>query len=201
MSMMLIVLLAVGMVLFWQGKINFGSIQTEGRHVKAAGAVLMLPAAGFALLSFLLSILFGGSISSQVASALLQILQLVMMIIAVVVAYILIAEPPNAPRLPGILGQIQDERRGKPSQPPPSASPKPKQPQQRHPLENFMPPKAQPINLARVLSVSEAAAYMGVKPDEIMRLIDAGQLPAARDSSGFRIARSVLDELKNPGPT
>jgi len=201
---MLIVLLAVGIVLFWQGRFNFGSIQTEGRHVKAAGAVLMLPAAGFALLSFLLSILFGGSNSPQAATALLQILQLVMMVIAVVVAYILIAEPPNAPHLPGILGQIQNERRDKPSQPPASSS-KPKQPQQRpaqrHPLESFMPTRAQPIKVANVLSVKEAAAYMGVNPDEILRLIDAGKLPAARDSSGFRIARSVLDELKNPTTT
>jgi excisionase family DNA binding protein len=207
MSIMLILLLAAGMALFWLGKINFGSIQTEGRHVKAAGAVLMLPAAGFALLSFLLSILFGGSNSSQVASALLQILQLVMMVMAVIVAYILIAEPPNAPHLPGILGQIQNERHGKPSQPPSSSSPKPKQPQSpqrpasRHPLESFMPAPAQPIKVAKVLSVKEAAAYMGVNPDEIMRLIDAGKLPAARDSSGFRIARSVLDELKNPDAT
>ncbi len=203
-SIMLIALLAIGAFLFWQGKINFNAIQTEGRHVKAAGAVLMLPAAGFVLLSFVFSILLrNNSGSSQFASALLNVFQLVMMIIAVVVAYILIADPPNAPNLPGILGQIQNERRGKPSQPPSSSSPKPKQPQlpqrpaQRHPLESFMPARSQPIKVANVMSIKEAAAYMGMKPEDIMGLIDAGKLPAARDSSGFRIARSVLDELKN----
>lgn len=195
MSIMLIVLLAVGIVLFWMAKINFGPIQTEGRHVKAAGVVLMLPAAGFALLSFVISILFGRN-SSQFIVALLSIFQLVMMIIAVVVAYILIADPPNAPHLPGILGQIQNERRGKPSQPPPSSSSKQQRPAQRHPLESFMPTRPQPIKVASVLSVKEAAAYMGVTPEEILRLIDAGKLSAARDSTGFRIARSVLDELK-----
>jgi len=201
MSIMLVALLAVGMLLFWQGKFYFGSIQTEGRHVKAAGAVLMLPAAGYVLLSFTFSILFrSSSSSSQFIPALLSILQLVMMIIAVVLAYILIADPPNAPNLPGILGQIQNERRGKPSQPPSSSNSKPKSSQQqsaqRHPLESFMPVRSQPIKVANVLSIKEAAVYLGVSPDEIMQLIDAGKLPAARDSSGFRIARSVLDELK-----
>ncbi len=202
MSIMIVALLAIGAFLFWQGKINFNAIQTEGRHVKAAGAVLMLPTAGFVLLSFVFSILFrNSSSSSQFASALLNFFQLVMMILAVVVAYILIADPPNAPNLPGILGQIQTERRGKPSQPPSSPSSKPKQTQQRpaprHPLESFMPARSQPIKIANVMSIKEAAAYMGMQPEDIMGLIDAGKLPAARDSSGFRIARSVLDELKN----
>jgi len=201
MSIMLFALVCIGVFFFWQGKFNFGSIQTEGRHVKAAGAVLMLPAAGYILLSFALTILFGSNSSQSVA--LLSILQLVMMIVAVVVAYILIADPPNAPHLPGILGEIQNERHGKTAQPPSSSSSdRPKQqqqrPAQRHPLERFIPGSGQPIKVANVLSVKEAAAYMGMNPDEIMGLIDAGKLPAARDSSGFRIARSVLDELKNP---
>ncbi len=202
MSIMLFALLIVGALLFWQGNFNFGSIQTEGRHVKAAGVVLMLPAVAFVLLSFVFSILArSSSNSAQFVSAVLNFFQLVMMIIAVVVAYILIADPPNAPNLPSILGQIQNERRGKPSQPPASSSSKPKQPQQRHPLESFMPARAQPIKVGNVLSIKEAAAYMGMKPEDIMGLIDAGKLPAARDNSGFRIARSVLDELKNPGTT
>ena len=46
MSIMLFALVCLGALLFWQGKINFNTIQTEGRHVKAAGVVLMLPAAG-----------------------------------------------------------------------------------------------------------------------------------------------------------
>ncbi|MBI1282406.1 MAG: helix-turn-helix domain-containing protein [Anaerolineaceae bacterium] len=197
MSIMIVALLGIGAFLFWQGKVNFGSVQTEGRHVKAAGAVLMLPAAGFVLLSFIFSVLFrSSSSSSQFVSALLNFFQLVMMVIAVVVAYILIADPPNAPHLPGILGQIQNERRNKPSQPPSSKPKQQQRPAPRHPLESFIPTRSQPIKVSNVMSVTEAAAYMGVHPDEIMRLIDAGKLPAARDSGGFRIARSVLDELK-----
>lgn len=200
MSIMLVALLVIGGFLFWQGKFNFGSIQTEGRHVKAAGAILMLPAAGYVLLNFALKIVFGSQNSSQSDEALLSILQLVMMITGVIVAYILIADPPNAPRLPGILGEIQNERRGKPSQPPPTSSERPKQqqrPVQRHPLDRFMPTSSQPVKISNVLSVKEAAAYLGVTPEEILGLIDAGKLPAARDSGGYRIARSVLDELKD----
>ncbi len=202
MSIMLFALLCVGALLFWQGKFSFGNIQTEGRHVKAAGVMLMLPAASFILLSFILGMVFGTNQSAlPFILTLLTFFQLVMMIVGVIVAYILIADPPNAPHLPGILGDIQNERHGKPSEPPPSGS-RPKTPQQtqaRHPLDMFMSSgNTQPKKVPTIMSVKEAAIYMGVTPDAIMGLIDDGKLPAARDNGGFRIARSVLDELKDP---
>ena len=49
MSIMLIALLCIGGFFFWQGKFNFGSIQTEGRHVKAAGVILGLVQAADAM--------------------------------------------------------------------------------------------------------------------------------------------------------
>ncbi len=203
MSIMLFALLILGGFLFWQGRVNFGAVQTEGRHVKAAGVMLMLPAVGFLLLSIVMGMIFGrNSNSIQSVLAFLSIFQLVMMVLGVVFAYILIVDPPNAPQLPGILGEIQRERRGNKSAPPPSSSSRPKQPPQqqrpaqRHPLERYT--AQQPVKQPNVMTVKEAAAYMGVTQDEILRLIDAGKLPAARDNAGFRIARSVLDELKNP---
>lgn len=103
--------------------------------------------------------------------------------------------------LPGILGEIQNERRGKPSHTSsPTSSELPKQqqrPVQRHPLDRFMPTSSQPVKISNVLSVKEAAAYLGVTPEEILGLIDAGKLPAARDSGGYRIARSVLDARRH----
>ena len=208
MSIMLVALLILGAFLFWQGKITFGPVQTEGRHVKAAGVLLMLPAASFLLLSIVMGMLFGvKSNSIQFVIAFLAVFQLVMMVLCTVLAYILIVDPPNAPQLPGILGDIQRERRGGKSAPPSSSSSRPKQPtqeqqrpsRQRHPLERYMP--QEPLKLPNVMTVKEAAVYMGVTQDEIMRLIDAGKLPAARDNAGFRIARSVLDELKTPTMT
>ncbi len=204
MNIMLVALLILGGFLFWQGKITFGPVQTEGRHVKAAGVVLMLPAASFLLLSIIMGMIFGVNANSiQFILAFLAIFQLVMMVLAVVLAYILVVDPPNAPQLPGILGDIQRERRGKSAAPPSSSSSsRPKQPPppqpaaQRHPLERFTP--QQPVKLPNVMTVKEAAAYMGVSQDAILRLIDDGKLPAARDNAGFLIARSVLDELKNP---
>lgn len=202
MSIMLFALLVFGGFLFWQGKVNFGTVQTEGRHVKAAGVVLMLPAVSFLLLSVIMGMLFGANTNSiQFVLSFLMIFQLLMMTVSVVLAYILIVDPPNAPQLPSILGDIQRERRGKSAPPPSSSRPKQSPPQQRpaaqrHPLERFAPQQA--VKLPNVMTVKEAAAYMGVTQDEILRLIDAGKLPAARDNAGFRIARSVLDELKNP---
>jgi len=204
---MLVALLILGAFLFWQGKLTFGPVQTEGRHVKAAGVVLMLPAASFLLLSIIMGMIFGvRSNSIGFILGFLAIFQLVMMVLSTVLAYILIVDPPNAPQLPGILGEIQRERRGGKSAPPSSSSrPKPPTQQeqrpsrQRHPLERHMP--QQPVKLPNIMTVKEAAIYMGVTQDEIFRLIDEGKLPAARDNAGYRIARSVLDELKSPTMT
>lgn len=64
----------------------------------------MLRAAGY-VLNFALKIVFGSQNSSQSDEALLSILQLVMMITCVIVAYILIADPPNAPTLTRYFGR------------------------------------------------------------------------------------------------
>ncbi|MEZ4668819.1 MAG: helix-turn-helix domain-containing protein [Anaerolineae bacterium] len=186
-----LILLLIGLVLWSRGRFNFGSIQTEGRHVRAAGIVLMLPFAtvfvlGFSVMTFTgidagINFLFSGPV---------LILSLSAMVLAVAVAYILIADPPNAPRLPGILGQIQDERRGKPGEPQ-------QRPLSSHPLnKSTTQSTSRRSSYPSILSVNEAAEYMHTTPDEIMRLIDDGKLAAARGNMGFRIARSLLDEMK-----
>jgi len=49
-----------------------------------------------------------------------------------------------------------------------------------------------------IMTVPEAAAYLRVTEADIEDLITQGKLPAARTASGYRIARSVIDEyLKN----
>jgi excisionase family DNA binding protein len=47
------------------------------------------------------------------------------------------------------------------------------------------------------MTIPEAAAYIGQTPADIERLIDQNRLPAARSASGYRIARSALDEYLN----
>jgi excisionase family DNA binding protein len=48
--------------------------------------------------------------------------------------------------------------------------------------------------LKTILTVPEAAQYLSVTTEEIMRLIETGQIPAGRFGNDFRIARDVLDE-------
>lgn len=187
-----LILLVIGAILWYRGRFSFGSVRTEGRHVKAAGAVLMLPFALIFTLGILVMMFLGFEAGLNfLFSGPMLILSLSAMVLAVAMAYILIVDPPNAPRLPGVLGQIQDERHGKPTEPsqPSSAS--------THPLNRFTPSAAPRRTFPSVLSVNEAAEYMKMTPAEIMGLIDAGKLAAARGNTGFRIARSLLDEMKS----
>jgi excisionase family DNA binding protein len=193
-------LFVLGGFLYLTGRFRFGGLRTQGRHVKAAGVVLMTPVVATFVLGLLLGMLF--SDSPETLTNLLMfiaVLELIGAIVATIIAYILIADPQGAPALPGVLGKIQAERRQQ-------EDPKPVRPGapiRRHPLEQFRatqaPRKLEPDK--KVLSVAEAALYMGVEPTQIMAWIDGGQLPAARDSSGFRIARSRLDELKGNQPS
>lgn len=189
-----LILLVLGALLWYRGRFNFGTIRTEGRHVRAAGVVLMLPfimifAMGLMVMMFMgfesgVNFLFSGP---------MLILSLSAMVLAIAVAYILIVDPPSAPHLPGLLGQIQDERRANPSEPVQRST-------STHPLDRSgAPATAKRGPVASILSVNEAAEYMKMTPAEIMALIDAGKLAAARGNAGFRIARSLLDEMKRDG--
>jgi excisionase family DNA binding protein len=189
-------LLSLGLILWLRGKFRFGSVDTEGRHVKAAGVVLMLPALSTLLLGMILMSLFGAERGAEMAfSGVMVLFGLSIIGLAITIAYILIANPQNAPRLPGILGVIQDERRGKTAEtttPPPT----PKL-ASRHPLDSGGRSSApSQAKIRAILSVNEAATYMGVTPADILTWIDRGELPAARDNYRFQIARSVLDDLK-----
>lgn len=203
---MSLILLAIGAVLVYTGRFSFGGLQTEGRHVKAAGVMLMLPA----ISAFTLAVLVGMFLNLNNMMGILNILAVIelgLMVLGVGVAYILLVDPQNAPRLPGLLGEIQAERRNsanaptqraeKPAEPQRPAAP-PARPAPRHPLELGPRPAAAPAvrPVRSVLTVKEAANYMGVNEMQIMDWIDKGRLTAARDKGGFSIARSVLDELK-----
>lgn len=182
-------LLIIGLVLWKSGKFRFGSVNTEGRHVKAAGLVLMLPALGLLLVSMVLASLFGADLNAQgTFYGLLIIFGLGSMTTAITLAYILIVNPANAPRLPGVLGQIQAERNGETAKN--DAAPRAAAP---HPLVDYKRPSGKVRN---ILTVDEAAAYMGVTSADIMAWIERGELPAARDNYRYQIARSALDELK-----
>lgn len=199
---MSLILFVLGAYLWYTGRFAFGSVNTQGRHVKAAGAVLMLPAGGTFMLSLILGILFMGS--EMLLLAMINIMAMVeffSLIAAVIIAYILIADPQNAPPLPGILGEIQAERRSQEqagvsgaslpaSRAEPMASPAAPQPAAPR-RESF----------GSILTVKEAASYMRLNEADILKLIDEGKLAAARINYSYRIARSNLDDLLRESET
>lgn len=56
------------------------------------------------------------------------------------------------------------------------------------------PPAPKP--LGTIVTVPEAAAYLGVTEAEVLRLIETSQLGAARAGSSYRIARVALEDFK-----
>lgn len=181
--MMALILFVIGAVLYYTTRFNFGGVRTQGRHVRAAGMMLMFPAIFTFLLSFVAGLIFATSDSAiMTIFRLMAAFELVSMVVAAAVAYILIANPQNAPRLPGLLGDIQRERQ--------NPAPQPSAPVAR--VEPAHPPREQ---FPAILTVKQAAQYMQVSEAEIVNLIEASKLAAARINYTYRIARSNLDEL------
>jgi excisionase family DNA binding protein len=58
------------------------------------------------------------------------------------------------------------------------------------------PPAPVTKPLGAIVTVSEAAAYLGITEAEVLRLIETSQLGAARAGSSYRIARIALDDFK-----
>ncbi len=198
--MTLIVCLS-GAFLYYTGRFSLGSFRTEGRHVRAAGAVLMLPAASIFVLSFIIGLMFASRADMLVTLiGALSLVEIASLVLASIVAYILIADPTNAPRLPGILGVIQAERRANGDQPV----------RPRNRTVTVMPrgtttvaaPAPKPTKqFGSVLSTKEAAEYMNVTEADILRWIDEGKLAAARINYMYKIAKSNLDDLRANPPT
>ena len=191
---MALILLMIGVVLIARQRVDVGSLKTGGRHVRAAGVLLTLPA----ILSLLLSSVFvplafgrnAGAISF--AYGVVGLIELLGMVLVVALAWVLLSDAPGLPRLPGLLGELQDEARA------------------QGPLRGTAEERPRGINLPglplrpgnrretfpSVMSLSEAALYMEVSEDDILQWIEEGRLTASRENYHYRIARSQLDELQ-----
>jgi excisionase family DNA binding protein len=66
-------------------------------------------------------------------------------------------------------------------------------------MRPFAPPTPAQPSVHDILTVPEAAAYLRVSEQEVMRLIDEGKLPAARIGDSFRIARIAIDDFLKEG--
>ncbi len=207
-------LLLIGLYLYFAGRIEFGTVRAEGRPVKAAGVILIVPGAvSFLLGNIFIPLAFGHNQSAiDFMMGLLSLLDLAGSIVAIALAYLLIVKPPNMPRLPGILGEIQgDVESG--AQPPAQArpeSPRPTIAPQEPPPEpgrsrtvtipnpiaaNCPQPSLNRDRFPAVMGLKDAARYLQTTEEEILKLIDDGKLVAARDNYNYQIAKSQLDEL------
>ena len=192
---MALILLMIGVVLIARQRVDYGSFRTSGRHVRAAGVLLTLPALTSLLLNgFFVPLAFGRNASAvSFAQGVIGLLEFLGMVLVAVLAWMLLGDSPGLPRLPGLLGELQDEAR-----------------EQRATGGPAEPSRAGGINLPglslrqggrretfpSVMSLSEAALYMEVSEDDILQWIEEGRLTASRENYHYRIARSQLDELQ-----
>lgn len=92
----------------------------------------------------------------------------------------------NTPR-----GSYREQQRPKPTT------------QRDHPLGGFTraPNPAQARQPKSIMNVDEAAAYMKLDREQVIALIDASKLPAARSNGQYAIARIAIDDYlaENPG--
>jgi len=187
-----VILLIIGMALYATQRVRIGSFRAEGRAVKVAGVILMLPVMSTLLL---VNVFMPGAIeagSGVLVRTLIVItcLELSAVCAALGIARILIFDPPGSPRLPGILGQIQRETRQQ----------RVAWPRSRTTLDWPDVRLLRRRNEAPVLTLKEAARYLHASEDDILRLIEEGKLTASRDHDTYKIARSQLDALRQQTP-
>lgn len=172
--MVAIILLIIGTILFFRGKITIGSFTAQGKHVKDAGIVLMLPAAGSFFLGLIVGVVFMGNLAALVnVINILLIVELIAVVIAIRIAYRLIVNPVGYSAVSTVTPDWQTEAAN----------------------ASAATPAPAPITKS-ILTLDEAAQYLGVTTAQILELIDTGKLPAARVNYRYQIARSVLDELR-----
>jgi excisionase family DNA binding protein len=190
------ILLIIGLILFFMKRLDVGTIQSEGRPLKAAGVILATPGVVTLLLAYVfLPLAMGRNEQALVtARAVVDLLDLIATIVAVALAYLLIVNPPDAPRLPGLLGEIQADNASSVGQ---------QVRAEREKIITISEPEASPrpkISINRdkfpsVMNLNEAARYLQTTEEEILKMIDDGRLVAARDNYNYQIAKSQLDEL------
>jgi excisionase family DNA binding protein len=195
---MSLLMLLLGIVLFFTGRIQLGTLRAAGRHVKAAGVILTLPALlSLLFVNFFIPFALGANQSAVNATVgVVAALELVGMIIAGGIAYVLLADPPGAPRLPGFLGELQDEARKQSS----AGAQVPPPPNRNKTVVIPMPKPTAPAAPRRqdfpsVMNLKQAARYLQKSEAEVLKLIEEGKLTAARDNFNYKIAKSQLDEL------
>ncbi len=191
---MSLVLLLLGIFLLIKGDFRFLGRDIPKDQGRLIGIVLAAPftisfCASFYIVSTYISTLDPAMLDSMDGLmaimdtpeyASLMTLEVISMIISVAVAsYLIFSRPPTPP---GVRAEFPPMVR------PPSAS---------YPVSSS--PYGARTAAPSVMTVSEAAAYLRVPEADIEGLINDGKLPAARTASGYRIARSAIDDYLTNG--
>lgn len=191
---MALILLMIGVVLIARQRVDYGSFRTAGRHVRAAGVLLTLPALTSLLLNgFFVPLAFGRNAGAvSFAQGVIGLLEFLGMVLVAVLAWMLLSDSPGLPRLPGLLGELQDEARAQRS----SGADEARRGGGINLPGLSLRQGGRRETFPSVMSLSEAALYMEVSEDDILQWIEEGRLTASRENYHYRIARSQLDELQ-----
>lgn len=177
MSFITIILFVIGVGLVITGRVRFADLDAQGTQVRAAGMVLMVPLATMFILGILAGALTRGD-AEGVSSALslLFVIEIITWMAAVAVAYFLLYAKSGVKfdmsqfRISDFLGVTS-----------PQSS------------INSMQRNTQPS----IMTVQQAARYLGVSETHILEAIKAGRLAASKSpQKGYSIARMVLDEYR-----
>jgi excisionase family DNA binding protein len=168
----------IGIALLIRGRFTFNDRAVPPEKTRIIAFVLMLPLlVGFCTGLFVLPTMTGTlDLETLQTAAFIEFIAFVAAIVGV--AYLIASVPPGTS---SGSRPVEDE--------------KPKRFEPAQPFQPQIPePPATLVDLPRVLSVEQAAAYLRRTPAEVLTLIEQGKLPAARDSSGYRIARIALED-------
>lgn len=193
----------VGLFLLFKGDFRVSSRWIPSQQGRTIGLILMAPfVIGICAGALLLPSAMGAAGQTADVDALMaspQVSQIVLiefgaLIIALGLAiYAILSVPPSD-------GGVRT--------PPPLVPPRPvgRQPG-GHPLETertnpFAPsprPAPTPPPPPEIMTVEQAATYLGVTPEEIINLIETSQLGAVRAGGSYLIARSAVDDYRGRG--
>lgn len=177
MSFITIILFMIGLGLVIVGRVRFADIDAQGPQVRAAGLVLMVPLVTMFILGILAGMLTRGDAEGvSVALNVLFVVEIITWMAAVAVAYFLLYAKAgvkfdmNQFRITDFLGVTSPQ--GTLS-------------------------SVQRNTLPSIMTVQQAARYLGVSETHILDAIKAGRLAASKSpQKGYSIARMVLDEYR-----
>ncbi|GAB1420391.1 hypothetical protein MASR2M15_04880 [Anaerolineales bacterium] len=166
------ILLIFGLYFIFTSRVKAFGYDIRGAGVKKAGLVLLAPLAATFVMSFILSYQaidpVAGTVNmNQISEILypLSILEIILMIGSIAFAFILLQGAYREQSNPSHKENIAHTETKYSSSPAPA-----------------------------IMSLEEAADYLRVQEDDLIELINGGQIPAARIGGNYRIAKSAIDD-------